>query len=188
MCRHQNPISENAVEFGELETFLRLNEKYDAALEEDRPAPVVQPVGVPGAAEPLQMTPDHIRTKILATTPSPLRKGKSAGVPVNKRVGEFDVGTELVGFGLQGVKVTRDELAELVAELGLDGDDAGELVKGLGGGDTEDANSKSSSKVVRGDANEARETVAQEVVDAKGADTHDTDTESQRKTEVAPTE
>ena len=186
MCHHQNPISENAVEFGELETFLRLNEKYDAALEEDRPAPIVQPVGVPGAAEPLQMTPDHIRTKILATTPSPLRKGKSAGVPVNKRVGEFDVGTELVGFGLQGVKVTRDELAELVAELGLDGDDAGELVKGLSGGGGEVANP--TSKVVQADASEAKETVAQGVVDARRGDTRDTDTESQRKTEVAPTE
>ena len=53
-------------------------------------------------------------------------KGKV--LPVNKRVGEFDVGDELSGYGLQGVKVTEDELRDLVAELGLDGDEA---VKGL---------------------------------------------------------
>jgi len=162
---HQRSISENAVEFGELDTFLRLNEKYDASLEEDRPAPVVQPVGVPGAAEPLQMTPDHIRTKILATTPSPLRKGKSAGIPVNKRVGELDVGSELVGFGLQGVKVTHDELADLVAELGLDGDEAGDLVKGLSGFDIGKAKSTSNS----GDAKEMRKSVS-EVLDTKEPD------------------
>jgi len=157
---------ENAVEFGELDTFLRLNEKYDASFEEDRPAPVVQPVGVPGAAEPLQMTPDHIRTKILATTPSPLGKGKSAGIPVNKRVGELDVGSELVGFGLQGVKVTHDELADLVAELGLDGDEAGDLVKGLSGFDIGKAKSTSNS----GDAKEMRKSVS-EVLDTKEPDT-----------------
>jgi hypothetical protein len=123
--------SESAVEFGELEVFLRMNESYNAAVEEDRPAPVVKPVGVPGAASPLQMTPEHLRTKIFSTSPSPLR-GKDK-VPANKREGEFDVSTELSGFGLQGVKVTHDELAELVAELGLDGDDAGDLVKGLSG-------------------------------------------------------
>jgi hypothetical protein len=178
--RHQRPISENAVEFGELETFLRLNEKYDAALEEDRPAPVVQPVGVPGASEPLQMTPDHIRAKILATTPSPLRKGKSAVIPVNKRVGELDAGSELVGFGLQGVKVTHDELADLVAELGLDGDEAGDLVKGLSGFDMGNPKSKSSSS---GDVKGISKSVSKEV-----PDTPDGDAERERKTDVVATE
>ena len=60
--------------------------------------------------------------------PSPL-KGKD--VPVNKRVGEINVGDELSGYGLQGVKVTEDELRDLVADLGLDGDEAGDLVKSL---------------------------------------------------------
>jgi len=36
---------------------------------------------------------------------------------------------------LQGVKVTDDELRDLVAELGLDGDEAGDLVKGLSSSD-----------------------------------------------------
>jgi len=50
---------------------------------------------------------------------------------VNKQTDTFDVSTELSGFGLQGVQVTEDELRDLVAELGLDGDEAGDLVKGL---------------------------------------------------------
>jgi len=76
---------------------------------------------------PLEMTPEHLRTKIVESSPL---KGKG-GVPVNKRTDMFDVSTELSGFGLQGVQVTEDELRDLVAELGLDGDEAGDLVKGL---------------------------------------------------------
>ena len=38
---------------------------------------------------------------------------------------------------MQGVKVTEDELEELVRELGLEGDDVEDLVKGLSGGPTE---------------------------------------------------
>lgn len=74
------------------------------------------------------MTPDRLKSKIMAQAPASPLKGR---VPVNKRVGEFDVGDELSGYGLQGVKVTEDELRDLVAELGLGGDDAGDLVKGL---------------------------------------------------------
>jgi SH3 domain-binding glutamic acid-rich protein len=62
-----------------------------------------------------------------AASPSPLKSKKQSEQ-------EFDVGAELVGYGLQGVKVTDDELRELVEELGLDEADAGELVKGLGSG------------------------------------------------------
>jgi len=61
-----------------------------------------------------------------AASPSPLRsKGKDAK--------EIDVGEELSGYGLQGVKVTDDELLQLVSELGLGGDEAAYLIKGLGG-------------------------------------------------------
>jgi len=119
---------EDAVEHDELDTFLRLKDKWDPDIDEDRPAPVVKPVGVPGASLPLQMTPDRLKSKIMAQAPASPSIGK---VPVNKRVGEFDVGDELSGYGLQGVKVTEDELRDLVAELGLDGDEAGDLVKGL---------------------------------------------------------
>jgi len=120
---------EDAVEHDELEIFLRLKDKWDPTIDEDRPAPVAKPVGVPGASSPLQMTPDRLKSKIMAQPPVSPLKGKA--LPVNKRVGEFDVGDELSGYGLQGVKVTEDELRDLVAELGLDGDDAGDLVKGL---------------------------------------------------------
>ena len=73
------------------------------------------------------MTPDRLKSKMMAQAPASPLKGK---VPANKRVGEFDAGNELSGYGLQGVKVTEDELRDLVAELGLEGDEAGDLVKG----------------------------------------------------------
>ncbi|KAF9462084.1 hypothetical protein BDZ94DRAFT_1194947 [Collybia nuda] len=123
---------ELAVETDGLDIFLRLKETYKVS-DEDTPAPPVQPIGVPGAASPLQMTPEHLKSKILAQNSSPLR-GKSSGIPANKRQGEFDVSTRLEGYGLQGVNVTEAELRDLVAELGLDGDDAGDLVKGLSDG------------------------------------------------------
>jgi len=120
---------EDAVEYGELDVFLRLNETWNA--DEDQPVIPAKPIGVPGAVTPLQMTPDHLKKKILAQPPESPFKGKS--IPINKREGEFDVSTELEGYGLQGVKVTEDELRNLVAELGLDEDEAGDLVKGLSG-------------------------------------------------------
>ena len=122
-------FSEDAVEHDELDIFLRLKDKWDPDIDEDRPAPAAKPVGVPGASSPLQMTPDRLKSKIMAQAPASPLKGKV--VPVNKRVGEFDLGDELSGYGLQGVKVTKDELSDLIAELGLDGDDAGDLAKGL---------------------------------------------------------
>jgi len=121
---------EDAVEYNELDAFLRLKESYQA-FADDKPAPAVQPVGVPGVASPFQMTPAHLKTVMLAPPPSPL-KGK--GVPVNNRQGEFGTSTELEGFGLEGVNVTEDELKDLVAELGLGEDEAGDLVKGLSSG------------------------------------------------------
>jgi len=132
---------EEAVEYDELDVFLRLKESWNVAVDEDRPAPPVMPVGVPGAVSISQMTPEHHKPKIFASSDSPL-KGKN--LPVNKRTGEYDVSTELSGFGLQGVRVTDDDLRDLVEELGLGGDEAGELVKSLGGGAAE--NDKTDTK------------------------------------------
>ncbi|CAK5264600.1 unnamed protein product [Mycena citricolor] len=124
---------EEAVEYDELDIFLRLKESWDPDLDGDGPALAAGPVGVPGAYTPLEMTPEPQRSKIIAAQhpPSPL-KGKKP-IPINKRDDLFDVSTELDGFGLQGVHVSEKELADLVAELGLDGDEAGDLVKGLSG-------------------------------------------------------
>ncbi|KAF8078765.1 hypothetical protein FPV67DRAFT_77416 [Lyophyllum atratum] len=94
---------EDAVEYGELDAFLRLNETWKA--DEDQPVIPAQPIGVPGAVTPLQMTPDHLKKKIMARPHESPLKGKS--IPVNKREGEFDVGTELEGYGLQGVNCHR---------------------------------------------------------------------------------
>jgi len=125
---------EEAVEYDELSTFLRLNESHDPKIEEDRPLLPQVPVGVPGAASPAQMTPEHHKpaTFPLSSSDSPLR-----GKPANKRVGEFDVSTDLEGFGLQGVKITHDDLAALVEELGLGGDEADDLISGLSGNVTQ---------------------------------------------------
>jgi len=119
---------EEAVEHGELDIFFRRNENY-MPFADDPPPAEQQPIGVPGVATPLQMVPERLKLHVLATpAPSP---NTAASIPVNKRQGEGDVGEELSGFGLQGVKVTQDELKELVEELGLEGDEAGDLVKGL---------------------------------------------------------
>lgn len=109
--------------------------------------PPVHPIGVPGAMLPLQMTPDHLKSKILASPQS--TPGKKPE-PVNKpgaRDGEFDVSTELSGYGLQGVMATEAELADLVAELGLDGDEAGDLVKGLAGGSSAERGEKGKQEI-----------------------------------------
>lgn len=76
------------------------------------------------------MTPDRLKSKMFPSSPSPSPL-KTKSTPVNKRTDEIDLGDELSGYGLQGVKVTEDELHDLMAELGLEGDEAGDLVKGL---------------------------------------------------------
>ncbi|KAH7928496.1 hypothetical protein BV22DRAFT_1102964 [Leucogyrophana mollusca] len=126
-------FAEEAVEYDELDTFLRLNDSWNAAVDEDRPAPAVKPVGVPGAVPVSQMTPEHHKPKFFPPSADSPLKGKGKDIPVNKREGDFDVSTELEGFGLQGVRVTDDDLRKLVEDLGLDGDDAADMVKSLGG-------------------------------------------------------
>jgi SH3 domain-binding glutamic acid-rich protein len=121
--------SEEAVESGTLDEFLRLKEEWRD--DEERPQLPQKAIGVPGAVAPLQMTPDHLKKKILARPPESPLKEKSK--PVNKEQGTFDISTELQGYGLQGVHVTEDELAKLVAELGLNGEEAGTLVQELAG-------------------------------------------------------
>lgn len=119
---------EEAVETEGLATFLRLNESWDIAIDEDRLAPDAKPVGVPGAVPIAQMTPEHHKPRFFPRDPdTPLK-------PVNKHEGDYDVSMELEGYGLQGVRVTDDDLRLLVEELGLEGDDAEDMVKSLGGG------------------------------------------------------
>jgi len=130
--------SEEAVEYDDLNTFFRLSEtwnvKEDSLMAEPK-LPEAKPIGVPGAMMPLQMTPDRLKEKITAQPPkSPLSgAGGKKSIPVNKRAGERDLGDELRGYGLQGVKVTDDELLDLVKDLGLDDDAAGGLVRDLSG-------------------------------------------------------
>ncbi|KAG9125145.1 hypothetical protein FRC07_008783 [Ceratobasidium sp. 392] len=113
---------DEAVEFGELDQFFRLKEAWGEEDEALAPTPVPQkPIGVPGVATPLQVTGQKP-----SFSPSPSKPPKK---PSGKSV---DLGSELSGFGLEGVKVSEEEMLELVASLGLGGDDADDLVKGLG--------------------------------------------------------
>ena len=139
---HSNTYSEEAVEYGELETFFRLKETWSESIEETRPTLPAQPIGVPGASSPSQMAkPAHKALFDLspASKTSPLRGSGAAGSAAAKESlrksneSEFDVGDELSGYGLQGVKVTEEDLVALVEELGLGGKEAGALVKGLSG-------------------------------------------------------
>lgn len=108
---------EEAVEYGELTTYLRLNEEWNIDDWEGNVAPVAQPIGVPGVSTPAQMTSQK---PSFASTRSPA-----------ERPGEMDLGVELSGYGLQGLKVTEDDISDLVKSLGLDDADADELTKGL---------------------------------------------------------
>ena len=141
------------MEFAELETFLRLNEPWDETIEETRPTLPAKPIGVPGASSPSQMAKPAHRALFNASPggapPSPLRgapatpataaAASASSSPGDKdkeslrkrRDAEFDVSEELSGYGLQGVKLTDDDLLALVEELGLGGDEAGDLVKGF---------------------------------------------------------
>ncbi|KAG8936515.1 hypothetical protein FRC02_001481 [Tulasnella sp. 418] len=123
---------ENAVENGQIEVFLKVKDPYDHEVERifATPAPEVKPIGVPGAQAPSEIT---------GHKPSFAPGGKNKAVDKSQiyrydqklRPGEIDVSGELSGFGLEGVKVTQDELSELVASLGLEGKEAGDLVEGL---------------------------------------------------------
>ena len=143
------------MEFAELDTFLRLNETYDEKIEETRPTLPAKPIGVPGASSPSQMAKPAHRALFNASSPggappSPLRGGPATAASASaasaassspgnqdkeslrkRRDAEFDVSEELSGYGLQGVKLTDDDLLALVEELGLGGDEAGDLVKGF---------------------------------------------------------
>ena len=80
-------------------------------------------------------TPAHKALFNASPASSPLRGGTSSATNKEslrrRNESEFDVSEELTGYGLQGVKVTDDELLALVEELGLGGEEAGDLVKGL---------------------------------------------------------
>jgi hypothetical protein len=116
--------SEDAVEFNELEIFLRQNEEYKPFEDDPEPKPQ-EAIGVPGAYSPLQMFPKHAPSR--SPSPSPLKLRE-------KEKSEINAGDTLAEFGLANVSVSIDELKALVSELGLGGDDATDLVKGLAGG------------------------------------------------------
>lgn len=109
---------EAAVERDELETFLRLKEDYDPEL--DGKVLPSQAIGVPGALMPQQMQ-GH-KPSFAPNGPTPMRKPEE----------EMDAGEVLPGYGLQGVKVTMDELANLAKDLGLDDAQASDFAKVLG--------------------------------------------------------
>lgn len=88
------------------------------------------------------MHPKH--QPVITPDSSPL-KGKGKTSPGDQREKELDAGETLGDAGLNGVNVTEDDLMKLVAELGLGGDEADDLVKGLTG-DSESARPKAEAK------------------------------------------
>ena len=160
------------MEYGELETFLRLKDTWDETIEETRPTLPTKPIGVPGASSPSQMAKPAHRALFNASpgggpSSSPLRGAPSSSLAPSsspspaetktslrkRRDAEFDVSDELTGYGLQGVKVTDDDLLALVEELGLGGEEAGDLVKGLSDHPTD----KAADKVKENETTEVRE-------------------------------
>lgn len=121
--------SEEAVEFNELDQYLRRNEDYKP-FEDDEPLLRAEPIGVPGAYSPLQMYPKHAPSR--SPSPSPLKLKE-------KEKSEINHGDTLAEFGLANVSVSADELRALIEELGLGGDEANDLVKGLSGSSASDA-------------------------------------------------
>ncbi|KZT05986.1 uncharacterized protein LAESUDRAFT_759870 [Laetiporus sulphureus 93-53] len=126
---------EEAVEFEEVDQFLRLKEEWKP-FEDDKPTLRSQPIGVPGAYSPAQMHPHH--QPAISRSPSPLKSKDKAinskdKVINSKDTKKIDAGAELGDSRLQGVNVTEDDLLALVEELGLGGDEANDLVKGLTG-------------------------------------------------------
>ncbi|KAI0348519.1 hypothetical protein BDW22DRAFT_1350751 [Trametopsis cervina] len=116
---------EEAVEFNELDIFLRRKEDYKP-FEDEKELLHAEPVGVPGAYSPLQMNPNHAPSRSPSPSPLALRE---------KEKKEIKAGDTLAEFGLQDVSVSLDDLQALVEELGLGGDEASDLVKGLAGTD-----------------------------------------------------
>ena len=114
--------SVEAVEYDELDTFLRLKESWNPNYD-DTPKLEVVPIGVPGASSPSQMT-NHKPYVATSPSPSPLKDNTKKGK-------EHDAGLLLEDRVLEGIQVTDTELEDLVKELGLEGDEAGDLVKGL---------------------------------------------------------
>jgi len=114
---------EDAAEHDELAIFLRLNDKWDPIFDGDQPVREPKPIGVPGAHMPSVMNKDHKPSYSKIPAPPPDKKREEE---------EFDISAELSGFGLQGVKMTNNELQQLAQELGLDEEAAADLTKGLG--------------------------------------------------------
>ncbi|KAH7104118.1 hypothetical protein BKA62DRAFT_669754 [Auriculariales sp. MPI-PUGE-AT-0066] len=111
---------EDAVEHDELSIFLRLNDDWDPEIDGDgkelKPA---APVGVPGAASPMQMRPDHKPS--FAPQRSPLARHTVSNRRHADDPEEYDAGDKLDDKALAGLQVTEDELMQLVADLGLGG-------------------------------------------------------------------
>ena len=110
------------MECEDLDTFLRRNEEWDEELFGPSKKLEAKPVGVPGAYSPLEMNPSH--KPVASPRPAPTKlKDESRGR-------EIDVGNELSGYGLEGVKVSEQDLMDLVSEL-IGEEGADDLVRGF---------------------------------------------------------
>lgn len=101
-----------------------MKEDYDPDL--DGKVLAAQPIGVPGAALPLQMQ-GH-KPSFAPTGPTPMKKSGEAGTGDEL----VDAGDALPGYGFQGLKITMNELTDLAKELGLNDKEKSDPGKGAG--------------------------------------------------------
>ncbi|KAG8963331.1 hypothetical protein FRC05_004768 [Tulasnella sp. 425] len=124
---------EAAVEAGDhvMRKFLKLDEEYNEDVDRfwNTPAPEVVPIGVPGVQKPSEISGHE--TVWHGPKDKPIDRSKVVKHDAKLAVGEIDLTETLGEFGLDGVIVTADELAELVGELNLNKEEAANLVKGI---------------------------------------------------------
>jgi len=100
------------------------------------------------------MNPSHKPTISPHPTPKKLKE-------VN-RGGEIDVGEELSGYGLDGVKVSEQDLMDLVSEL-IGEEGAGDLVKGFKVPEREKKKETKEKEVKKEEGKEGHDAVVQEL-------------------------
>lgn len=124
---------EAAVEAGDhvMRKFLKLDEEYNEDVDRfwNTPAPEVVPIGVPGVQKPSEISGHE--TVWHGPKDKPIDRSKVVKHDAKLAIGEIDLTETLGEFGLDGVIVTADELAELVGELNLNKEEAANLVKGI---------------------------------------------------------
>ncbi|KAG9007314.1 hypothetical protein FRB90_009456 [Tulasnella sp. 427] len=101
---------------------------YDAVRYTTACSPPFNAYRLPSSAKPVSA---RILTHSGITHTQPIDRSKVVKHDAKLAEGEIDLTETLGAFGLEGVVITQDELADLVAELDLGKEEAANLVKGI---------------------------------------------------------